>query len=253
MNMLKIKELLKSKIVIGSTAGVLALALIASIVLLMPHDSPPLDTTSGSLSSGNSIPSFLVSAPGMESSDGSRPDSSEPGDEPVVSDVQVDLTPPASSESNKPVDSSDSEKAEEPAKPVTPNEPAEPEQPEPPDDDSGLQIGGDTPTPYSCGSPNHHCENAEYHAGLLNRELEGCEMCGSHSCPSFYDVNEWGFTAYNPQKCPKYQETKDPAKYCQRCGREMWSPENPNGCFSYLQDTQCECGELVKGNTCHHH
>ena len=58
MNMLKIKELLKSKIVIGSTAGVLALALIASIVLLMPHDSPPLDTTSGSLSSGNSIPSF---------------------------------------------------------------------------------------------------------------------------------------------------------------------------------------------------
>ena len=78
-------------------------------------------------------------------------------------------------------------------------------------------------------------------------------MCGSHSCPSFYDVNEWGFTAYNPQKCPKYQETKDPAKYCQRCGREMWSPENPNGCFSYLQDTQCECGELVKGNTCHHH
>ena len=55
MNMLKIKELLKNKIVIGSTAG-LALALIASIVLLMPHDSPPLDTTSGSLSSGNSIP-----------------------------------------------------------------------------------------------------------------------------------------------------------------------------------------------------
>lgn len=64
MNMLKIKELLKNKIVIGSTAGVLALALIASIVLLMPHDSPPLDTTSGSLSSGNSIPSFLVSGAG---------------------------------------------------------------------------------------------------------------------------------------------------------------------------------------------
>lgn len=63
MNMLKIKELLKNKIVIGSTAG-LALALIASIVLLMPHDSPPLDTTSGSLSSGNSIPSFLVSGAG---------------------------------------------------------------------------------------------------------------------------------------------------------------------------------------------
>ena len=26
---------------------------------------------------------------------------------------------------------------------------AEPEQPEPPDDDSGLQIGDDTPAPYS--------------------------------------------------------------------------------------------------------
>ena len=109
------------------------------------------------------------------------------------------------------------------------------------------------PTVYNCQSKNHRCQNEEYHIYLHNMELKGCKYCGSHSCVSFYALNEWGFTKYDASKCPKYNIKSDPAKYCKSCGREMWSQKNPTGCFSYLQDTACECGEYVKGNTCHHH
>lgn len=120
---------------------------------------------------------------------------------------------------------------------------------------TGIQIGGNPPEKYeySCGSTNHHCQNAEFHASLLNRELEGCPYCGSHSCKSFYVVNEWGYTFYEATLCPQYNVQKDSAKVCPDCGREMWSASNPTGCFRYLQDTQCECGDFVPANTCHNH
>lgn len=119
----------------------------------------------------------------------------------------------------------------------------------------GIQIGGNPPVEeeYKCGSANHHCQSAGFHASLLNRELEVCPYCSSHSCPSFYAVNEWGYTCYDATLCPKYNVQQDPAKVCSDCGRAKWSSDNPTGCFRYLQETQCECGELVPGNTCHHH
>ena len=123
------------------------------------------------------------------------------------------------------------------------------------ENNGGISIGGNAPVEeaYDCGCANHHCQNADFHASLINRELEGCPYCGSHSCPSFYAVNEWGYTKYDATLCPKYNADKDDALVCPDCGRSMWSPDNPTGCFRYLQDTQCECGELVPGNTCHHH
>ena len=126
---------------------------------------------------------------------------------------------------------------------------------EPENTGGGIQIRGNPPVEetYNCGCANHHCQSAGYHASLLNRELEGCPYCGSHSCASFYAVNEWGFTKYNPTLCPQYNAKADPNEYCPDCGRKMWSKDNPTGCFRYLQDTQCECGEFVTGNTCHHH
>ena len=119
----------------------------------------------------------------------------------------------------------------------------------------GIQIGGNAPVEetYHCGYEKHHCQSAGYHASLLNRELDGCPYCGSHSCASFYALNEWGFTKYDPTLCAKYNVQEDPAEYCPDCGRKMWSLDNPTGCFRYLQDTQCECGDFVSGNTCHHH
>lgn len=140
------------------------------------------------------------------------------------------------------------EKAKEPNKAVT-------EQPVSKDEGQTgiINIGGGESAAYSCGDANHHCENAEYHAYIKNLELAGCPYCGSHSCKSFYATNEWGYTEYTPTKCPGYNKEKDDTEVCPRCGRAYWSADNPTGCFSYLQDTVCECGETVKGNTCHHH
>ncbi|MDD4496110.1 MAG: hypothetical protein PHV32_17510 [Eubacteriales bacterium] len=121
--------------------------------------------------------------------------------------------------------------------------------------EAGIQIGVNPPVEevYYCGCANHQCQNEDFHASLLNRELEGCPYCGSHSCKSFYALNEWGYTCYDETLCPQYNVQKDSAKVCPDCGRTMWSADNPTGCFRYLQETQCECGELVPGNTCHHH
>ena len=129
------------------------------------------------------------------------------------------------------------------------------EQPIPSDEGKtgGISIGGGEAAAYSCGEKNHHCENAEYHAYIKNLELDGCPYCGSHSCASFYVTNEWGYTEYTPTKCPDYSKQKDSTEVCPRCGLGYWSAEKPGGCFSYLQDTVCGCGETVKGNTCHHH
>ena len=140
------------------------------------------------------------------------------------------------------------EKAKEPNKAVT-------EQPVSKDEGQTgkINIGGGDVAAYSCGDANHHCENAEYHAYIKNLELAGCPYCGSHSCKSFYATNEWGYTEYTPTKCPEYNKEKDDTEVCPRCGLAYWSADNPTGCFSYLQDTVCECGETVKGNTCHHH
>ena len=84
-------------------------------------------------------------------------------------------------------------------------------------------------------------------------ELEGCEYCGSHSCPSFYAVNEWGFTRYTPSKCPQYDVKKDALEYCQACGRKNGNGDN-NTCQKWIVDFTCPiCGELVKANKCHTH
>jgi len=120
------------------------------------------------------------------------------------------------------------------------------------EDSGGIQIGGgDTTTKYSCGSPNHHCESPETHAYILNLELEGCPYCGSHSCPSFYGVDEWGNAGYFPKLCPKYDTNKDPVYYCQTCGKKTGDGKNGT-CVQFVNDCYCpNCGKFVKARTCH--
>lgn len=240
------KKLLKNKFFIGGLAFVLTVAVALTAILLWPASNEHLPAGSQSpASSEGSAPNIPdVSNPTGETD---IPDVT-PSNETDISDITVDVgtdIPPTTG--NEPAEK------EEPVKPADPIVEVKP--PKGDSETGGVDIGGNPPQDeaYDCGSADHHCRNAEYHAYLLNLELEGCPNCGSHSCKSFYAVNEWGHTQYDPTICPKYDEKKDPNKYCPECGRKKWSLDNPTGCFRYLQDTQCECGEYVEGNTCHHH
>lgn len=247
---MKWKELLKNKFVVGGAAAVLVVAVTITAVLLTNHSpSPPVPEPSPA-SSEISVQPPSVSTSSRENQTTSAEDKA-PGDESTVSDVNVNLEEPVQSKNGGSNDGG--RKAQTPNNPVTPAKPKQPDNPS--NEGGGIQIGGGDAEQekYNCGAANHHCENAEFHAALVNRELEGCKFCGSHACPSFYDVNEWGYTQWTPSKCPKYNAQNDPQTTCPKCGREMWSPDNPTGCFSFLQDTTCECGEFVEGNTCHHH
>ena len=247
MGEMKIKELLKNKKVVGGAAAVLVVAAAVTTVLLWPRSAPPLETEPVS-----EAPSLTISTPDISAPEtaGSKPaQENEAPDEGIEAvDVSVVLetkpTAPANG-STKPKDD-DSGKAEQPAQPATPVEP------EQPGDEGGIQIGGDTPTAsYSCGSPNHHCKNAEAHAYLLNLELEGCSYCGSHSCPSFYGTDEWGNTGLTPELCPQYDEKKDPVKYCQDCGKKTGDGSGGT-CAQFVEDCDCPlCGDHVKAWACH--
>lgn len=104
---------------------------------------------------------------------------------------------------------------------------------------------------YDCGVAGHHCDGPETHAYILNLEIEGCPYCGSHSCPSFYATDEWGNSCYTPSKCPKYDAHKDPAEYCQECGKHCGDGSNGT-CVQFVESCNCpNCGEWVEVNTCH--
>jgi len=243
----KLKNLLKNKAFIGCTAGVLVLAITLTVILCMPKNRTeiPAEPETPDTSTTDTVPD-------IDTTD-TESETSSPETEETPSDISLDV---GGNPSNPDADVQTGGKADAPVNPVvevTPEKPAETDNGN--DNTGGGIIIGNPPVEekYSCGSANHHCTNAEAHAWILNLELEGCSICGSHSCPSFYATDEWGGATVDYSKCPKYSSTNDPAKYCQVCGRELWSQSNPTGCFSYLQDTQCECGELVKGNTCHHH
>jgi len=108
-------------------------------------------------------------------------------------------------------------------------------------------------TTYSCGCKNHNCTSAEEHAFLVSLEDKGCPICGSHSCKSFYALDEWGQQCYDISKCPKYSEKSDPCIYCEHCGKKCGTGDNGT-CVRFTVDTACPiCGKTVKAKTCHSH
>ena len=119
--------------------------------------------------------------------------------------------------------------------------------------DGGIVIGDPTPTQsYSCGVAGHHCTGPETHSYICELEQKGCEYCGSHSCPSFYAVDEWGQGCYTPSKCPKYDIHADPVWYCQTCHKPCGDGRNGT-CVQFVIDCTCpNCGEQVKAWTCHY-
>ena len=117
----------------------------------------------------------------------------------------------------------------------------------------GIVIGDPTPAQtYSCGVAGHHCTGPETHSYICELERKGCEYCGSHSCPSFYAVDEWGQGCYTPSKCPKYDIHSDPVWYCQTCGKKCGDGRNGT-CVQFVIDCTCpNCGEQIKAWTCHY-
>lgn len=242
---LNLKELLKNRKLVGGVAAILVVAVAVTTALLWPHralEPAPISEAPNVTASlaEVSTPTITGSKPEQEDE---TPDASEAVD--VTVSLEQRPTAPTGTPVKKP-EGDDSGKAEEPVRPVRPVEPKQP------DDEGGIQIGeGDTPAAYSCGSPNHHCKNTEAHAYLLNLELEGCPYCSSHSCPSFYGTDEWGNTGLTPELCPKYDEKKDPVKYCQDCGKKT-GDGSAGTCAQFVKDCACPfCGEHAKAWTCH--
>lgn len=109
------------------------------------------------------------------------------------------------------------------------------------------------PKPYSCGKAKHHCTTKEEHAFIVSLEEKGCPICSSHSCKSFYALDEWGNPCYDITRCPKYSEKKDPANTCEHCGREVGIGDNGT-CVRFTVETKCPgCGKTVAAKTCHTH
>lgn len=237
-----LKKIVKDKFFIGGVSCVLVIAIIITVILCLPDkttETPPWDTTSETTSSEIDVPDISQTDPGtsIETDDAESEN---------TGDAVVDLETGAKSGNT-------GGNAEKPVTPVT-------EAPEKNDgsnnnnNSSGIVIGeGDKPTTYNCGSANHHCKNADAHAYILNLELEGCQYCGSHSCPSFYGTDEWGNTGLFPKLCPKYSEKGDPVYYCQECGKKNGNGDKDT-CQKWIVDFTCPiCGQLVKANTCHTH
>ncbi len=183
------------------------------------------------------------------------PDPTDPAEtDPSVPDVSIpddDILTPGEGEDPEPTDPEATQPKEDAVIPDTPVvEPVVPVDPTDPEDD--VVVGGETEAPpFNCGDPNHHCANEYAHAMVANRELEGCEMCGSHSCPSFYAVDEWGQGTYDPSLCPEYDVHDDPVHYCQVCGKPTGDGTDGT-CVFFVVDTQCpHCGKDVDAWECH--
>ena len=190
-----------------------------------------------------------IPVPNIGTEDSTKPTEPEPTVDPEgIPDDGSGITP----EEPESTDSTPTEPTE-PAEiqPAEPEQPAEPPIEEDDDNDEGsISIVGGT-APYDCCTEGHHCDGPETHAYILNLELKGCKYCGSHSCPSFYAVDEWGNTCYTPCECPAYDVHDDPVHYCQKCGKAC--SDGTNGtCVQYVNACDCpSCGEHVDSWTCH--
>ena len=230
----------KKLFIIGGSALAVILAVILLITLLPKNNDTPTPSETEPTSETSDI---VIDDPNKDT---------EPSDISEDGKVTVEVDDPGLT----PVDEKQSgesgsvgrtdKKADTTTKPVSE---AKPEANKP--DGGGIVIGGNTPEPYNCGTPGHHCDGPETHAYVLNLELDGCPYCGSNKCASFYATDEWGQTCYTPSKCPKYDIHKDPVYYCQKCGKPCGDGTNGT-CAEFNVDIDCpNCGEHVNAWTCH--
>jgi hypothetical protein len=231
---------LSKKTIILCAVGLLMVAVITIIIVSILKKPPKNEDKSNSAPSSD----VVVNVPTDISPNSTKDSSNTVTQETATPDIIIDVS---GDDTKKPNDNNtDNSKVpvKEPEKPITTVTPTQP---------NGIVIGGDTntETKYDCKTAHHHCANAENHAYITNLEIEGCPFCGSHSCPSFYALDEWGYTCYDVKKCPQYNVKKDPVEFCQICGRK--NGDGGNGtCVQFVNACYCpNCGEYVEANTCH--
>lgn len=109
---------------------------------------------------------------------------------------------------------------------------------------------------YECGVKGHICRTEGQHEARLEAMAKGCMYCGKSDCVSFFVLNEYDlYHDINFTKCPEYEITKDPTKYCQDCGlpKSGAADSGDTVCVKVVVDTDCDwCGEPVKAKECHH-
>jgi len=228
-------KLSKKAITIG-IAGTLAVVVLATTIFIGMQKKPAITEGAENQNASNDMVIQLPSENPTESRSKTDTDNSSNSD--LIVNVNGNPHNTNNSNNNKtPV--KDTDKPMNPFTPIQPN------------NNGGVNIGGSELTAYNCNTANHHCDGPETHAYITNLELKGCPLCGSHSCPSFYALDEWGHTCYDITKCPKYDVTKDPVFYCQVCGKR--NGDGTNGtCVQFVNDTYCpNCGHFAKANTCH--
>ena len=164
--------------------------------------------------------------------------------------VEATVVEPTETETMPTTETTDPPKTKEPAASAAQTVKTKSE-PEP--EEYGLIIGDyHEPAPYCCGVAGHHCEGPETHSYICELEQKGCEYCGSHNCPSFYAVDQWGQACYTPSKCPKYDIHADPVYYCQTCHKPCGDGRNGT-CVQFVVACTCpNCGEQVPARTCHY-
>jgi hypothetical protein len=228
----------KNKIIMGVTAGVIAIAVIVTAILLTGGNTTPpvIDDPNTSKPSSDVVVNLPTDDPSCTEKE---------NDDALVIDVGGNPENPTGTGNN-------SSNSDHPLK--TPEKPVETKKPNQPvnSDGGGIQIGDDHDhTPYSCGTANHKCSSPESHAFIANLEIAGCEYCGSHSCPSFYGTDEWGNSGLFPKLCPKYDIKKDPLYYCQDCDKKVGDGTNGT-CVQFINACKCPlCGADVPARTCH--
>lgn len=238
----------KQLFIIGGVVAALIIAIILCAVLISNRDSAaddnPKDTTG--TSQEVTIDEPKGEEPKVDEIDDPTTEDKK-GDETTgdLPDGTVVITPDEDPDNSGGTEQT-GEKADDPEKPVDPKP-----TPEEPETTGGITIGGEPPAAYNCGVAGHHCDGPETHAYVTNLELQGCPYCGKHDCPSFYATDKWGNTCYTPSKCPNYEAKKDPAQYCQDCGKKLGDGRNGT-CVQFVMADDCpNCKEHVDAWTCH--
>lgn len=222
----------KRKIILGSVLGVVAVAITITALCVGLNKTIPTENPDNTSKSPTDV---VVSVP--TTPDITDVSTEQPSNKQIIIDVGNGSQPSDNTSSKTPA--KDTDKTVSTFTPTQPN------------NNGGVNIGGSEPTAYNCNTANHHCDGPETHAYITNLELQGCMLCGSHSCASFYALDEWGHTCYNVTKCPKYDAKKDPVLYCQICGKTNGDGSNGT-CVQFVNDANCpNCGQFVKANTCH--
>ena len=251
----------KTKTIAGVTAGIIVIAVIIAAALITGRASPEPSPTPeyGHLESTEPLPDVVVSIAPDKPSDAptdepeEAPANTEKEAAALVIDVGGDPDPKPEPPKNSNAGGGNTVKPPAPEKSVKPKKPDPTAKPSK-KDDGGITIGGDdgqSDKPYSCGTKKHKCAGPETHAFITNLEIQGCSTCGSKSCASFYALDKWGSTSYDPSKCPQYKKKDDPLLYCQDCGKKTGSGQNGT-CVKFVDAAKCpECGVKVPSRTCH--